>query len=93
MLAVDTIEPSRLRELLPVIHASLVEGGVLVATLTARPTDGKPCEMIGPPSADGVHEVELQYRLRRAGFQGLRLRRFRGDQPTVLCMAVRRALN
>ncbi len=42
------------------------------------------------------HEVELQYRLRRAGFQGLRLRRFRrepGMAETILSMAVRRACN
>ena len=93
VLAVDTLPARALPELLPTIHASLDEGGVFVATLAAPANPSLPIDMLGPMRSDDVHEVELQYRLRRAGFQGLRLRRFRDDPPIVLAMAVRRALN
>jgi len=93
VLAVDTIGVDDLETLLPRVHASLVEGGVLLSTLAASRPGTARLSMIGPASGPGIHEVELQYRLRRAGFQGLRLRRFRGDDDTMFCMAVRRALN
>ena len=93
VLAVDTIGVGGLDPLLPRMHAALVEGGVLLATLAASRAGAAHQSMIGPASGPGIHEVELQYRLRRAGFQGLRLRRFRSDDDTLLCMAVRRALN
>jgi hypothetical protein len=93
VLAVDTIGVAHLEPLLPRVHAALVEGGVLLATLAATPPGTTRLSMIGPVSGPGIHEVELQYRLRRAGFQGLRLRRFRSDDDTLLCMAVRRACN
>ena len=47
-------------------------------------------------AAAGTHEVELQFALSCAGFQGLRLRRLRGaagEPERIVCMTVRRALN
>jgi hypothetical protein len=93
VLAVDTLRGRQLPELLPVIHDALDEGGVFVATLPAPHDPASPIDMLGPLREDDVHEVELQYRLRRSGFQGLRLRRFRDAPPSLLAMAVRRALN
>jgi len=93
VLAVDTIGVGQLVPLLPRVNAALVEGGMLLATLAASRPGTARLSMIDPPSGPGIHEVELQYRLRCAGFQGLRLRRFRGDDDTLLCMAVRRACN
>jgi hypothetical protein len=53
-----------------------------------------------PDSTDAVPtrflEMELQYRLRKAGFQGIRIRRIEGDgeePPSLLSLAVRRANN
>lgn len=93
VVAVDTIRPAQVEHLLPGIHGSLVEGGVLLATFAATSADARPFDLTGAPPGGGVHEVGLQYRLRRSGFQGVRLRRFRGDEERLLCMAVRRALN
>ena len=93
VLAVDTLRPHQLPELLSVIHASLDEGGVFVATLAAPRDPQSPIDMLGSMREDDLHELELQYRLRRAGFQGLRLRRFRDEPAALLAMAVRRALN
>lgn len=83
------------------VHACLVEGGFLVATFPARPARGAPVPMAldGFPVPEGplrFSEVELQYRLRRAGFRGVRIRRvgagaFRGD--ILLAVAARRADN
>lgn len=96
IVAVDTVVANGADDLLVSIHDALVEGGVFLATLTARARGLRAFPMRGGESRSGFHEVELQYRLRRAGFQGLRLRRFRREihEPdTILCMAVRRALN
>jgi len=96
VVAVDTIETGVSDDLIETIHGALVEGGVFLATLDARPHDPRPFPLRGETPSDGFHEVELQYRLRRAGLQGLRLRRFQGldgEVDTILCMAVRRALN
>jgi SAM-dependent methyltransferase len=83
------------------VHACLIEGGLFVATFPARPAKGKPVPMplAGFPAPHGplrFSEVDLQYRLRRAGFRGVRIRRIaagvvRGD--LLLCVAARRADN
>jgi len=90
-VAVDSIVAPSVPELdliLGRVSAALVEGGIFLATF--------PAAVSGEARAASLHEVELQYRLRRAGFQGLRLRRF-GREPglaeTILSMAVRRACN
>ena len=94
VVAADSIGVPSVQQLdaiLERISAALVEGGVFLATFPAT-VSGEP-ETSGPRT---FHEVELQYRLRRAGFQGLRLRRFRREPrvaETILSMAVRRALN
>jgi hypothetical protein len=96
VVAVDTIEAKGADDLFARIRAALVEGGLLLATLVARPHASRPFPLRSGKSPSGFHEVELQYRLRRAGFQGLRLRRFRGEcgeEDVILGMAVRRALN
>jgi hypothetical protein len=96
IVAVDTVGAKGADDLLVLVHDALVEGGVFLATLVARARGPRPFPMRGGESRSGFHEVELQYRLRRAGFQGLRMRRFRREihEPdTILCMAVRRALN
>jgi hypothetical protein len=96
IVAVDSVRAKGADDLLVSIHDALVEGGVFLATLTARARGPRPFPMRGAEPRSGFHEVELQYRLRRAGFQGLRMRRFRQEihEPdTILCMAVRRALN
>jgi len=89
------------RQTLERVYNSLSEGGLLVATFPAVVTDGARIEM---PLCDAgrrspscaLHEVDLQYRLFRTGFQGIRIRRFSADaqQPDMLlCMAIRRANN
>jgi hypothetical protein len=96
IVAVDTIGTQGADALLVLLHDALIEGGVFVATLVARARGLRPFPLRGAEPRAGFHEVELQYRLRRAGFQGLRMRRFRREihEPdTILCMAVRRALN
>jgi SAM-dependent methyltransferase len=83
------------------ICRSLVEGGVLLATFPAAPRVGRPVPMKlrTDEAADGpleFQEVEIQYRLRQAGFQGVRIRRFEGEEgrpASLLCLAVRRAMN
>ncbi len=91
VVAVDSIVARSVPQLdmiLERISAALVEGGIFLATF--------PAAVSGAAGAPFLHEVELQYRLRRAGFQGLRLRRFRresGTPETILSMAVRRACN
>jgi hypothetical protein len=96
VVAVETIEPGVTDALFETVHGALVEGGVFLATLAARARDPRPFPLRGEMPPGGFHEVELQYRLRRSGFQGIRLCRFRGqdgEADTILCMAVRRALN
>jgi hypothetical protein len=89
------------RQTLERIYSALSEGGLLVATFPAVVADGARIEM---PLCDAgrrspscaLHEVDLQYRLFRTGFQGIRIRRFSADaqQPEMLlCMAIRRANN
>jgi hypothetical protein len=84
-------------EALARVHAALAEGGLLVGTAVATASGDDPLELRlarGLPAR--VHEVELQYYLARAGFQGLRIRRIAADlcfAERILFMAVRRALN
>jgi SAM-dependent methyltransferase len=83
------------------IFRCLVEGGLMLATFPAVPRRSRPYHLpLGPVSLRSrrrrIHEVELQYRVRRQGFQGLRIRRVRraeGAGEALLCMAVRRANN
>jgi hypothetical protein len=94
VLAVDAVMPSTLDADLWQSHGALADGGMFLATLRARPRAGQPFAMGGAGDPVGLHEVELQYRLRRAGFQGLRLGRLRqvgGER--LLCLAVRRGWN
>jgi len=107
-VAVDSIlgpRPADVDRVLVQIHASLVEGGLLIATFPAVPRVGAPV----PVSLEGLDdpdegssrplaftEAELQYRLRRAEFRGLRIRRFPsrdGAPDGLVCLAVRRAAN
>jgi SAM-dependent methyltransferase len=103
-IAVDSIlgpRDSDIDRIFEQVHRSLVEGGVFLATFPAVSRDTGPYPMRLGESEDvraphHFHEIELQYRLRRAGFQGVRVRRFDpdGDRPeSLLCMAVRRANN
>lgn len=93
-LATDLISPQELPIALGELHRLLVEGGVLLLTVQARGRDEVPFSMIASPER-AWHELELQYRLQRAGFQGLRIRRMDADDggQRFLVMAVRRALN
>lgn len=85
------------------VYQSLVDGGLLVATVPASPRRGGPVRMrlCGRDEvAEGgpLHfaEVDLQYRLRAAGFGGVRLRRFEneGDRaPVLLALAWKRGNN
>ena len=96
IMALDTIESDDADALFAEVHTALVEGGVFLATLAARPRGSSTFALPIREPAAGFHEVELQFRLTRAAFQGIRLRRLRGpahEPARILCMAVRRALN
>ncbi len=84
-------------QVLSQIWSSLVEGGLLMATLPAGVPGRRPVTLAvaDPARPRGpFHEVELQFRLRRAGFQGVRIRRVEGpDRPVLLALAVRRGFN
>lgn len=81
----------------------LVEGGLLLATVRAyrRGSVASPMSLqAGDGWPGGMHELELQYRLRRIGLRGVRICRLgKGETPealedeSLLCMAVRRANN
>ena len=101
-LAIDSILgslPQDVDRILRQIHNSLVEGGVLLSTFPAVHPIGPPFRMRLGAEAAGIerfHEIELQYRMQRVGFQGIRVRRFeaRDDRPaTLFCIAARRANN
>jgi SAM-dependent methyltransferase len=93
--------PEDVDRILGEIRRSLVEGGLLAAIVPAsrRGIAKVPLRLAGDsagPEILGFHEVELQYRLRRAGFRGVRIRRFEdaGDgRGSLLCTAARRADN
>lgn len=108
VLAVETLARPALEDLdvvLETVRACVVEGGLLLATFPAARQERVAREMrlrgddehaVSPR----LHEVELQYRLRRAGFRGVRIRRILDESdPTatagesLLCMAVGRANN
>jgi hypothetical protein len=101
VLALEGIHPETTRELDRVLeqaHAALSEGGLLACSLPAAARIGGPLELRleGSPERRAFHEVELQYRLQRAGFQGTRIRRspaVSGDAGRLLCLAARRAMN
>jgi hypothetical protein len=94
VVATDVFSPGELPSALRQLHHLLVEGGVMLLTVKARGRDEIPFPMIARPE-EAWHELELQYCLRRAAFQGLRIRRMDADSggQQFLVMAVRRALN
>ena len=83
------------------VRRCLVEGGVFVSTFPAVARDAGPYPLTLNEEEDletvhRFHEIEVQYRLRRAGFRGVRIRRLTaGDNhPEILfCHASRRANN
>ena len=93
--------PEDVDRILAEVHRSLVEGGILAAIVPAAAAGSRvlPLRLAGGPSCPamlGFHEIELQYRLRRAGFQAARIRRFDdpgGGPGALLCTAARRADN
>lgn len=83
------------------VHGCLVEGGLLVATVPAASRRGGPVPMRlaghgeGPP-VPRFNEMDVQYRLRRAGFLGIRILRIVGKpgRPDALvAVAAKRANN
>jgi len=101
-VAVDSIigpRSSDLETILSEIWASLTEGGLLLATFPANHAPDRKLSMIASAErarSGPLHEVELQYRFRRAGFQGVRIRRLTGgggSESRLLGLAVRRGMN
>ncbi len=91
--------PEDVDRILREIHAALREGGLLAAVFPAATREPGliPLRLAGdpaPPRPVPLHEVELQYRLHRAGFHAIRLRRLEDDvEACLLGVAVRRASN
>jgi SAM-dependent methyltransferase len=83
------------------VWRSLRDGGLLLALFPAADRVGEPVPLVLGEGQDGPEplrflETELQYRLRRAGFLGLRIRRFEADDTrpgTLLARASRQANN
>jgi hypothetical protein len=99
-VAIDCLAAGDPLRLLDATRRSLVEGGIVLATLPAMPESDAPFEMcLGDDRAltgeIRFHEVELQYLLHRVGFQGARMRRISDEwsDERLLFMAVRRANN
>lgn len=102
-IALDSVLGPRSQDvnrILEEIYRSLAEGGLFLGTFPARPRNGKlvPLLLDGdgspPPATVLFTEMDLQYRLRRSGFLGSRIRRFEGEGGDVLlALAVRRAHN
>ena len=103
-LAVDSIvgpRPADLDRILEQVWLSLREGGLLLATFPAAPRSGEPVALpLGAdremPAPHRLTEMELQYRLARVGFQGVRIERFPFDRSgagVLLSQATRRANN
>jgi len=103
-VAIDSIlgpRSSDVDRILDQVHRCLVEGGIFLSTFPAVSRRAGPYELRLGESEDVLqphrfHEIELQYRLRRVGFRGVRFRRFNGTperEESLLCMAVRRANN
>ncbi len=102
-IAIGTIATPRLsdfdRILFQVRHC-LVEGGLLLATFPAAPKSTIARAMLldggdETPAPTEFHEIELQYRLRRAGLRGAAMRRLAENdgRESIVCRAVRRADN
>jgi len=103
-LAVEPIRatiPAEVDRIFEQARGTLVEGGLFVCCLPAAPRIGGPLRLrlssdTEPDESRRFHEVELQYRLRRAGYQGVRIRRLRAPESAdavLFCTAVRRASN
>jgi SAM-dependent methyltransferase len=83
------------------VWRTLHEGGLLLALFPAAARVGEPVPLVLDGAHDGPEplsflETELQYRLRRAGFLGVRIRRFEAGDTlpgTLLARAARRAAN
>jgi len=83
------------------VWRSLRDGGLLLALFPAADRVGEPVPLVLGEAYDGPEplrflETELQYRLRRAGFLGLRIRRFEADDTRsgiLLARASRQANN
>ena len=82
------------------VRRRLVEGGMLLATFPAAPKHTIARAMLldggeGTPLPPVFHEVELQYRLQRAGLRGAAIRRaeHRDGHERLVCRAVRRGDN
>jgi len=102
-IAIDSIVGPRLSDfdrILVQIRRCLVEGGLLLATFPAAPKSTIAKAMLldggdGTPAPPEFHEIELQYRLQRAGLRGAAIRRVinREGRESLVCRAVRRADN
>lgn len=101
-LALDSIVGPRAEDvdrMLDQVHQSLVEGGIFLATFPAASRSGPPVAfpLASSEASDRpprFTETELQYRLRRAGFRGVRMRRLAsGVAERLLAVATRRASN
>lgn len=102
-VALDSVLGPRSQDvnrMLEEIYRSLTEGGLFIGTFPARPKNGRPVPLLpdreGPPPPAPIRftEMDLQYRLRRSGFLGARIRRYSGEGGDVLlALAVRRAHN
>lgn len=76
----------------------LTEGGIVLVSVPARRDRRRPFTMaLGAADGDEpgrYHELELQYLMSRAGYQGVRIRELgEGVDRALVAMAVRRALN
>jgi len=102
-IAIDSIVGPRLSDfdrVLEQIQRCLVEGGLLLATFPAAPkgTIAKAMLLDGgdeTPAPTTFHEIELQYRLQRAGLRGATIRRAANleGRESLVVRAVRRADN
>ena len=102
-VAIDSILGPRLSDfdrVLQQIRRCLVEGGLWLATFPAAPkrTIAKAMLLDGgdeTPAPNEYHEIELQYRLQRAGLRGAAMRRATDQQgrESLVVRAVRRADN
>jgi len=102
-IAIDSISGPRLSDfdrILQQIRRCLVEGGLMLATFPAAPkaTIARAMLLDGgeeTPAPTQFHEIELQYRLQRAGLRGAAIRRVvdHEGRETLVCRAVRRADN
>jgi SAM-dependent methyltransferase len=102
-VAIDSIVGPRLSDfdrILQQIRRCLVEGGLLLATFPAAPKHTIAKAMLlddgeGTPAPTEFHEIELQYRLQRAGLRGAVIRRVANHEggESLICRAVRRADN